>query len=310
MNIPPCDAAHLPADLGAYPNFVAWRFAERDGKATKIPINIHNGRMALTNAPSTWATLGAAIPFARANGCGIGFVFAAADPFCGVDLDKCIDPATNTIAPWAWEIVAALDSYTEVSPSGTGLHCLVRATLPPGGKRKGAIELYDRLRFFTLTGRRLPDLPATVEERQGQIDTLHAELFPPQQAKPRAAGPTPLRAWDDAEIVRRAMGAANGHKFAQLWLDRGHAYTSESEADAALCSLLAFWIGPDPERLDQLFRQSGRLRPKWERASYRERTIALALQGARFYSPDREPTPLRRAGGGRRLLPLRRAGGA
>lgn len=285
MSAPAFDAAHIPADLRDLSQFVAWRYEDRDGKLTKIPINVRTGRLALTNAPSTWATLEEAIPFARANGYGIGFVFAASDPFTGVDLDKCIDAETNLIAPWAWEIAAALDSYTEVSPSGTGLHCFVRAALPPGGKRKGAIEMYDRLRFFTLTGLRLPDLPADMPERQAQLSALHASIFPPTTVKTKASGPTPMQDWDDAEIVRRAMSAANGQKFSQLWMDRGHGYTSESEADAALCSMLAFWIGPDPERLDQLFRQSGRMRPKWERASYRDKTIALALSRGQFYEP-------------------------
>lgn len=285
MIVPPFDPENFPTELTHLCSFVAWRYEERDGKATKIPINIHNGRMALTNAPSTWATLDEALPYARAQGYGVGFVFAATDPYVGVDLDKCIG-VDGTIAGWAWAIVRGLDSYTEASPSGTGLHCFIRATLPVGGKRKGAIEMYDRLRFFTLTGTRVRELPAEVHPRQSALDTLHASIFPPVAKPSRPNGPTPLRDWDDAEIVRRAMAASNGHKFAQLWLDRGHAYTSESEADAALCSMLAFWIGPDPARLDDIFRQSARMRPKWERASYRDKTIALALQGATFYSPS------------------------
>ena len=63
---------------------------------------------------------------------GIGFVFTESDPFCGVDLDACVDPKTGQIASWASEIVGALDSYTEFSPSGTGLHVLLRAKLPQG----------------------------------------------------------------------------------------------------------------------------------------------------------------------------------
>jgi primase-polymerase (primpol)-like protein len=283
-SIPHCDPDHLPADLLALPQFLCWRYEERDGKATKVPVNPRTGRLALTTAPSTWATVEEAWPYARRHGLGLGFVFAATDPFVGIDLDKCI--ADGRLLPWAWAILAALDSYTEVSPSATGTHTFVRATLPPGGKRAGAVELYDRARFFTLTGARLDYLPPTVEERQAPLAALHARLFPPAPpAPPAASGPVPLRSWDDAEVVQRAMAATNGHKFAQLWLNSGHRYTSESEADAALVSLLAFWTGPDADRIDALFRQSGRMRPKWERASYRDRTIALALKRAEYYRP-------------------------
>lgn len=293
--IPPCDPAAVPAELRDYPNFVAWRAEERGGKLTKVPVNIHTGRLALTNAPFTWATFDEAIPYVRRHGLGLGFVFGADDPFAGVDLDDCIDPDTRRVQPWAWAIIAALDSYTEVSPSGLGIKIVVRATLPSGRRGWGAGHgMYDRARFFTLTGVRLPDLPFTVEERTAEIAALHAKIFPPQQAKPREEnGPVPLRHMDDHEVVQRAMSAANGPKFARLWLgDRG-GYSSDSEADAALCSMLAWWIGPDAERLDQLFRQSRLYREKWERASYRDKTLALALQRTEFYDPNRKPTPLR-----------------
>lgn len=284
ITVPPFYPDHFPSALLPLPQFVAWRYEERDGKATKIPISVRTGRLALTNAPSTWATLDEALPFARRHDHGIGFVFAASDPYAGVDLDRCI--ADGRILPWAWEIVQALDSYTEVSPSGTGLKVYVRATLPPGRRGWGdGHGMYDRTRFFTLTGQRLAFCPATIEERQGQIDALHARVFPPAPAKPEKGGPTLIRSLDDTEIVRRAMSATNGHKFAQLWLNQGHGYASESEADAALCALLAFWTGPDSDRVDGLFRQSARMRPKWERASYRDKTIALALKGGTFYAP-------------------------
>lgn len=274
----------FPSALLTLPQFVAWRYEERDGKATKLPISVRTGRLALTNAPSTWATLEEVLPYARQHEYGVGFVFTATDPFAGVDLDRCIE--AGHILPWAWEIVRTLDSYTEVSPSGTGLKVYITATLPQGRRGWGdGHGMYDRTRFFTLTGVRLDFLPATIEERQAQIDALHAQVFPPALANTEKSGPTPLRSFDDTEIVRRAMSATNGQKFAQLWLNQGHGYVSESEADAALCALLAFWTGPDSARVDALFRQSARMRPKWERASYRDKTLELALKGGTFYTP-------------------------
>lgn len=284
--VPAYDASAFPPELCALPQWVAWRYEERDGKATKVPVNIHNGRMALTNAPSTWGTIEEAIPYARRQGYGVGFVFSAGDPFAGIDLDRCIDAETRRVKPWAWEIITDLSSYTEVSPSGLGIKVIVRAALPEGRRGWGdGHGMYDRARFFTMTGCRVPDMPAEVEERQAEIVALHAKLFPPQQANSAKSGPTPLRQWDDAEVIQRAMSATNGVKFSRLWLGDRSGYDSDSEADAGLVSMLAFWTGPDAERLDALFRQSGLMRGKWERASYRDKTVALALKRATYYTP-------------------------
>jgi hypothetical protein len=68
---------------------------------------------------------------------GVGFVFTESDPFCGVDLDACVDPKTGGVASWAEGIVRELDSYAEFSPSGTGLHVLLRAKLPSRGQPQG-----------------------------------------------------------------------------------------------------------------------------------------------------------------------------
>lgn len=289
------DAAQFPPAVRDLCQWVAWRKEERQGKPTKVPLSVTTGRMALTNAPSTWVTLEEAIPYARANGYGVGFVFTEHDPFTGIDLDDCIDPVTRIVAPWAWEIVTALDSYTEVSPSGLGIKVIVAATLPPGRRGWGAGHgMYDCTRFFTMTGSRFPTLPATVEERQAQIVALHTQIFPPPLPKPANNQPIPLRQLDDVDVVQKAMSAANGPKFARLWMGDRSGYNSDSEADAALLSMLVFWVGPDAERLDTLFRQSRLLRDKWERASYRDKTIALALKSTTFYDPKRTHRPATR----------------
>lgn len=291
------DPSQFPAELLDFPNFVAWRTEVRQGKPTKVPVNPRTGRLALSNVASTWATFEEALPFARSEGLGIGFVFSAGDPFAGVDLDDCIEAEARRVKPWAWEIICGLASYTEVSPSGLGAKIIIRAKLPTGrrgwGKGHG---MYDTCRFFTLTGARFPTLPPTVEGRQPEIEALHAKLFPPAPPAQSGAAPIPLRNWSDAEIVQKAMSAANGVKFSDLWLGGDGDHTSPSEADASLCSMLAFWTGPDPERIAGLYRQSGRYqdeirRRKWERASYRDKTIALAMKRGTYYTPRTTHTP-------------------
>ena len=83
---------------------------------------------------------------------------------------------TGEIKPWARQIIIGLNSYTEVSPSGTGLHIFVRGHLPDKGQKRGPIELYDRERYFTVTGAHLPETPTTIEERQAVVEWLYMAM--------------------------------------------------------------------------------------------------------------------------------------
>lgn len=124
-------------------------------KYTKVPYSPSNPQMkARTDDPSTWSDFAKAVIVAQDSGwtVGIGFVFIDADPYVGIDLDKCRDPATGSIEDWALEIIRKLNSYTEISPSGTGAKIIIRGTKPGPKCRKGNIEIYETGRFFTLTG--------------------------------------------------------------------------------------------------------------------------------------------------------------
>ena len=88
----------------------------------------------------------------------------------------------------------------------------------------------------------------------------------------------------DTEVIQRALSASNGERFSRLWAGDVSGYGCHSEADLALCGMLAFWTGGDATRIDSLFRQSGLYRKKWDRKDYRNRTIAEALSGkTEFY---------------------------
>ncbi|MEW6635612.1 MAG: DUF3987 domain-containing protein [Actinomycetota bacterium] len=288
-----------PTSMKDLKQWVCWRSEESDGKPTKVPYSPGGtpGTRARCDDPTTWGTFAEGREAERKGGYdGVGFVFTASDPFCGVDLDGCVDPETGEIEPWAAEILDGLDSYAEFSPSGKGLHVIVRAELPPGGRRKGRVEMYDRGRFFTVTGRHLPGTPRSIEDRQAEIEALHARLFPPSEQAP-PDGVAAANGLEDAEVLRRAMSAANGEHFARLWAGDRSGYASDSEADLALCSMLAFWTGPDEERIASLFSRSGLVREKWSREDYRRRTVARALAGAtEFYSPGENGAGPSRAG--------------
>ena len=281
----------IPPVFRDRPQWVAWRTADRAGEQTKVPVDPATGGYASVDAPETWSDYGTAVAYARDTPAvdGVGFVFTADDPYVGVDLDDCREPATGAVDAWAAEILDRLDSYTERSPSGTGFHVLVRGAVPDGGNRSGGLELYDRDRYFTVTGDRVPGTPRTVADRAETLQAIHAEYIAvePEDAADAAAAPGSVELADE-ELVEQAMNAANGDKFRRLWAGDTAGYPSHSEADQALCNLLAFWTGGDPQRMEELFGRSGLVRDKWrERPDYRERTIQTAIEDcAAFYEPE------------------------
>jgi primase-polymerase (primpol)-like protein len=164
--------------------WLCWRSEERDGKPTKIPYSPLTGQRASSTTPGTWAGYEEAVRACKEHGYGgIGFVFTSEDDLCGVDLDGCLNADTGEIEPWARIIIEELDSYTEISPSGTGVHVLVRATLPEGRNRKGRFETYDRDRYFTVTGKHLAGTPRTIEGRQEELRAVVGRVFGAESTK-------------------------------------------------------------------------------------------------------------------------------
>lgn len=285
---------NIPEQLRAYRQWCLWRWEVRDGKRTKIPYQ-PNGHRASVKAPNTWSTF-AAVHAAYQDGTwdGIGFVFTEDDPFCGLDIDKCISPNFG-LRPEARELIDSFNTYTEVSPSGTGVKLIGEAKLVPkeqGGRSRSterSIEIYDRRRFFTLTGNLLDDKPRAVTNCQEQASTLQASLAPPR--KPRPERPTvqpsgqykPLADWQIiTKLCRRK-------KVARLWAgDWQSSYKSQSAGDQALCNHIAFFVGPDPARIASIFRQSGLgQREKADRDDYVLGTAAKAIQDCTaWYDPD------------------------
>jgi putative DNA primase/helicase len=157
----------LPLDIVRLSQWVLWRNDHRDGDFSKVPYQARAPRdKAKANDPSTWASFtDAVVAFGNSQDkpgamSGIGYVFSAADPFVGVDLDDCVEG--DTIHSAAKRIINALNGYAEISPSGTGVKVWTRGTLPISGTGKqalgswgGQIEIYHERRWFAVTGWRL-----------------------------------------------------------------------------------------------------------------------------------------------------------
>jgi primase-polymerase (primpol)-like protein len=276
----PVQVENVPEELKAVPRWIGWQYDLRGHKWDKLPIAIPSERPADIREPWTWSTFEDALHYARR--CflgGIGFVFAKEDDFCGVDIADCRDPARGDLLPFAEELLRRLDSYSEVSPSGSGVKVFLK-----GKPREhwcqgaGGITVYSWLHYFTVTGAHVTGTPTTVMDRRAAVLKLYHQLDRQfTEEEPREAVGEGL---SDDQVIVRATEAKNGEKFARLMAGDTFGYASASEADFALCSMLAFWVGPEHDRVERLFNRSElAMRPKWRRrADYREKTINRAIE--------------------------------
>ena len=297
------DVDAIPTELRAGKRFVGYRLEDRGGpKPAKMPYSPDAPKGASSSNPSHWTTFDQASRYVELAGLdGVMRAFDPADGLVGIDLDNCLDPTTGVLTDWAAKIVARLDTYAEISPSRTGVKLWAKGALPPHGRKRGDVEMYQDRRFFALTGQHLAGTPRTVAYRPDAIAALHREVFgatpdPTATARPERDGPIPALELGDEEVLRLASESPhNGERFARLVAGDSSDYAvdgndGESEGDGALCEILAYYGGPDPDRIDRLFQRSARMRDKWQRADYRERTIALALRGkTRFYGDGLRP---------------------
>jgi putative DNA primase/helicase len=253
----------IPASLKALPNWVSWKLEVTDkGKATKVPYIPDSSNKAASDDPSTWRTFANAVESLNVDH-GLGLMLPLSGDIFFVDLDHVIDPETTEMASWAVRLIEKLGSYTEISPSGTGAHILgrVKGTVVPGGLKKGGIELYTRGRYATITGRHVGSTPPELTE----VDVnwlyvlIEAEVF----TFPK-----------DSNYTKLFTNIGEG------WKHLG--YPSQSEADMALCALLAKKLSNNLDHIDRAFRFSGLMRKKWDSkrnaSTYGRDTILKVIQ--------------------------------
>ncbi len=276
---------NIPVQMREYPNWVCFRFEPDPGrpKPKKVPINPRTGERAASNDPGTWSDFSTALS-ASGKYDGLGFMFGNS-PFFGVDLDNIekelrdyVEGDMNIVG----EFVDTLQSYTELSPSGAGIHIICRGSLPPKGRRSGNVEMYETGRFFTVTGKRFGDY-TEIRENTEQIKPLHEKYIGGNSSEPAARlKPSAPLSLSISEIIEMAQKSRNGGKFSKLYSGNYDGYPSQSEADMALCNMLAFWTRRNPEMMDTIFRQSGLMREKWDRkqsgSTYGALTIAKAIE--------------------------------
>ena len=295
--------------MKALNNWVLWKYENREDskgnvKKTKVPYQV-NGKKAESTNPDTWGNIKNILKTLERylnRYDGIGFVFSPDSDIMGLDFDHVIDIESGEWDQEALKEIKSLNSYTEISPSGEGVHVIAKGQIPflpeeikagKTGKKNQDTgrEMYHSGRFFTITGDLMEGAAKTINPAQGAVNALYYKWFNERNKKKntgeerRAEKKIKL---SNSEIIEIASRAKNSATFKSLYSGGISSYGSQSEADLALCSLLAFYT-QDESQLDELFRGSGLYRDKWERDDYRNDTINKALQGVtKTYSPDKK----------------------
>lgn len=295
---------NIPDELKQLNNWCVWKFQERNGKKTKIPFNAETGEFAKSNDKTTWSSYETAV---NAEGVdGIGFFFEP--PYLGIDIDDIDDDLHryrhgDKLDNIVNEFNEAFKSYTEESPSGNGLHIIVKGKIPGNRRRKGNIEMYDSGRFFTMTGKRIGKYKEVTETSERVFKTIYDKYLPDNTVK----YPTPdnyqqnIHNLSEIDVINEIYKSKQSKLFDDLMKGTYEPYyNSHSEADMALANILAFWCAKDYTQMDSIFRQSNLYREKWDEkrknSTYGEQTLFKAINEANnIYTPKEEKEPLRYA---------------
>ena len=301
------------------------------GEEKKTPRNAISGGYAKSNDPLTWTTFRVALAGCIKYGfVGLGFMLGedktAGTTYFGIDLDNHADKVTgekpldaDDFGAFCREFIDALDSYTEYSHSGEGVHIICKGKLPEGARRRNgvAVEMYDKGRFFTMTGKVIRNV--TINERSEQIKPLwekYLNVYQEQyEENPHRIGIIIhednsvtfggsdyvesntvefSRTLDDDELIAKIRASNSANDFLDLYSGNMRAYSDDhSAADLAFCKILAFWTGCDKTQMDRIFRRSGLMRKKWDEkrqdTTYGDMTINKAIRSQRdVYNPPKE----------------------
>ena len=298
--------SNIPNELKQLNNWCVWKFEKRNGKRTKIPFNAETGEFAKSNDKRTWSSYETAV---NAEGVdGIGFFFEP--PYLGIDIDdidddlhrfKQGDKLDNIVS----EFNEAFKSYTEVSPSGNGLHIIVKGKIPGSRRRKGNIEMYDSGRFFTMTGKTIGKYKDVTEVSEQVFKTIYEKYLPNNTVKYPTTNnyQQNIHNLSEIDVINEIYKSKQAKLFDDLMKGNYEPYyTSHSEADMALANILAFWCARDYSQMDSIFRQSNLYRDKWDEkrknSTYGEQTLFKAINEANnIYTPKQqtEDNPLRYA---------------
>lgn len=299
----------LPAPFEALRPFQQWivyqlHSPDAAGKYQKRPVDHRTGKVPLKGhgGPEIWTDFATAANAAAKPLHGVGFHFAAADPFWFLDIDNCLEADNKTWSPLAMSLLEKFPgAAVEVSSSGRALHIIGSGTAPAHACKsvKDGIEFYTQDRWVALTG--ISAMGNAGTDHTGAVAALVAQYFPSSASETsadwtdEALWPVPGTA-DDTTLIAKARQSkpaaavfGDALTFEELWTAEGDALGKHfaphqhgqaydpSSADQALANRLIWWTGGDCERTKILMQQSELARSKWDRDDYLDGTILSAL---------------------------------
>ena len=240
---------NIPKELRNLKQWVLWKYATRENdtgerKLTKIPFQIKEALegksvSAKTNGPETWGNFEEAYsilvdPVKRKGFHGLGFVFSENDNYVGVDIDHVYDPETQEWNDFALYEVLKLNSYAELSPSETGAHVIIKGKKPPERCRANNWEMYQAGRYFTFTGKHIPDTPKEINESPEALRDLYNRRINTEgkkRGRPKKNISVATIHLTDAEIIDKCRRARNFETFEALYNGSIAGFPSNSDAD-------------------------------------------------------------------------------
>lgn len=288
---------NIPLELRALPQWAVFRtYTDKEGKHKKVIISAVNSKFAKCNEPETWADFETAKQYCLKNRYK-GLVFALTSGITFIDIDHAIDKTTGEIlSEEAKQLMLLLaDTYIEKSVSGSGIHILMKGSLPKNARNrndKKGLEMYDTNRFICITGDLL-SCKTELKDCSLLVQAINRDFIGVRPEPAVFARADTNWSPSDNELVERIRKSKIARKFEELYGGTLSNYSDHSSADFAFCSLLAWWT-QDIAQIDRIFRCSGLYRPKWDTlrgdTTYGSLTIARAIQGlSSRYEPTAKP---------------------
>lgn len=282
---------NIPAWLREHGHFVLRR--------GKVPYTQYGRRADPTN-PADGCTVEEALKAwrespERYDGLGVMIL----PPLVGIDLDHVISTG-DELSQVAQEVLDMVDTYTEKSPSGTGLHLLGLAPAMTVDAQRyltknsaNGVEVYFGNRYFTFTGERFAgdEVLEIGDAVQDVLDTYMTHSTMSTEHRWCAADTEELDTRTEDEVAMDAAAAIDRMKRGKDWPTIEAQLTGEdfsgdtSSDDQSLMNRLAFYSCRDARVMDYIYRTSDRYRDKWDELrggqTYGELTIRRAVQDCR-----------------------------
>ena len=282
---------NIPQEMKNIPHWVLWKLEQvidevtgeskidpltGEIKLTKVPYQ-HNGKKADTTRKETWTTYEQTLAVYDSTDkySGLGFVLTKETGLVAVDFDHVLHDWTSQVdgcimKQWdegVYTEISDFNSYAEFSQSGEGAHVFCKGALPVAGRKKGNREMYYDNRFFSVTGDHIKKTPVTLNEAQECITDYYEIWFDQSNTKSKSLNNLNLLKspeMSDEEVLLHCRTASNSEKFTRLHSGDISGYHSNSEAQHAYCSLLAFYT-QKREQIDKILRASVLYDKKWDR---------------------------------------------